>query len=98
MSDGTIYVATDRKPLNAEYIRNVAFSQPRRRKDGLDEHEVRSFLEYLAAALEFRDRQLAALIHENIQIKSALRQWQAARFDEDMAALYSQRGGRHAQT
>jgi len=95
MTDGTIYVSTDKQPLSVGHIRNAVFSRPRRRSQGLDEREVRDFLEYVVAALAFRDHQLAALIEENALIKAALRQWQTERFDEYMTSLYAQKGGRH---
>ena len=95
MNDGTVYVVTDKRPLTADHIRAALFSRPRRRNQGFDEREVRDFLEYVAAAIAFRDHQLAALIEENALIKRSLRQWQSERFDEYMASLYAEKAGRH---
>ncbi|GGM35663.1 hypothetical protein GCM10011608_20360 [Micromonospora sonchi] len=77
MSRGNVY---GRRPerLFPREVRDWQFSVVGFGRRGLDEQEVRQFLHRVARELTILYQDLARLDDENIRLKRALRDWQAA--------------------
>lgn len=76
-----------RQRLTAQQIREAAFERLPLGRRGLDETEVRAFLERVAEEVTTRDAELNRLIDENRRLKHAVREWHRRQEGYDPAEL-----------
>lgn len=76
-----------RQRLTAEQVREATFERLPLGRRGLDETEVRAFLERIAEEIATRDAELNRLIDENRRLKHAVREWHRRQEGYDPAEL-----------
>lgn len=84
-TSGTPY--DQRQRLTAEQVREAAFERLPLGRRGLDETEVRAFLDRIADDIATRDAELSRLIDENRRLKHAVREWHRRQEGYDPAEL-----------